>query len=247
MKSTAFTLLIFAACVFSVFAEDKNSDSKKSFAKHSAEIQITPSADYLIFNQGNIDIDKPYEGRLPFIGVGAGVQYVFRPIRMLGVSTGVQFRMHGSYSRQRVFPLIGNSYIAQRGNAHLNYVSIPLYIHLYKRMTNCTFEFAIGPDFNIPVFRRYTSTTFAPNGDELVNSSGLSGFSSDDMQKLASFGLSIFLGGLLDMGSHANLFIGPQIQFLDLARFNSDTRKIEQVDGRFYNCALGLKLGFRFF
>ena len=219
--------------------------SGKSFAKHSAELQLTPSADYLLFQQGNLDIQEPYKGRYPFIGFSFGAQYIYRPIKVLGISTGVQFRMHGSYSRERVFPFKGEPYIAQRGNAHLSYVSIPLYIHLYKPMKNCTFEFAIGPDFNIPMFTRYTSTIYDPMGEEIVSSKGLSGYSKENMKNYASFGLSIFLGGVFELGAHGDLFVGPQIQFLDLARFNSDTRIIEKREGRFYNAGLGLKLGFR--
>lgn len=229
----------------SLNAKDNKEKKSNSFAKHSAEIQLTPSVDYVLYQKGDFNITEPYKGRLPFVGFSFGAQYIFRPISVLGISTGVQFRMHGSYSRERVFPYNGNPYIAQRGNAHLNYVSIPLHIHLYKRMKNCTFEFAIGSDFNIPMFTRYVTTIFDPQGKVLVSSKGLSGYSKENMKNYAAFGLSVFMGGVFALGNHGDLFLGPHIQFIDLARFNSDTRKLESIEGRFYNTGLGLKLGFR--
>jgi len=228
---------------------DADSTQKKkgrSFRTHSAEIQITPSADYHLYQQGNAFFaDEPYKGTYPFIGAGFGVQYIFRPIKMLSISTGIQFRMLGQYQRQREFPLIGNSYIKYAGSTHQMFISVPLYIHLYKKMTDCTFEFAIGPDFNIPIAMRSSGKSYAQNGTETGTNSEFNTYTTTQMKEGASFGISMFLGGELMINEHADIFVGPQIQFLNLARFNGDLRKVERTTGRFFDAGLGLKIGFR--
>jgi len=243
--TSSFVNILIAAPASAEEDKDKKEKKGKSFATHSAEIQVTPSADYHLYTQGNVFIDEPYKGTYPFIGVGFGAQYIFRPIKMLSVSTGLQFRMLGQFQRQRTYPLIGNSYISYTGNTHQMLLSIPLYIHLYKKMRDCTFEFAIGPDFNIPIGMRSSGKSYAPNGNELSSSSETDMYSTKQMKEGASFGISMFLGGELVINEHADIFIGPQIQFLNLARFSSDLRKLEKTTGRFFDAGLGLKMGFR--
>lgn len=243
--TVSFTNFITAAPASAEEEKDKKEKKGKSFATHSAEIQITPSVDYHLYQQGNTFSDAPYKGTYPFIGAGFGAQYIFRPIKMLSVSTGLQFRMLGQFQRQRTYPIIGSSYISFTGNTHQMLLSIPLYIHLYKKMRDCTFEFAIGPDFNIPIAMRASGKSYASNGSEIASSNETNTYSTTQMKDMASFGISMFLGGELVLNEHADIFIGPQIQFLNLARFNSDLRKLERTSGRFFDAGLGLKMGFR--
>ena len=70
--------------------------------------------------------------------------------------------------------------------------------------------------------------------------------STEYMRENASLGLSIFLGGELNMCEHANLFIGPQIQFLELTYFSNSKNNDLINDDHKYPVSLGLKLGFRF-
>ena len=221
--------------------------SKSSFAQHNFEFQVTPSADYHIWQEGNVVKDKPYEYTYPFIGFGFGAQYLYRPVEVFGISTGIAVKMQGSYIRERFYPpLNGPSYIRTRVNQHIGYISVPIYFHLYKPMKDCTFEFAIGPDFNFPTFSRSSTTLFDSDGEKVSTTKDHEKADTDEMREIASFGLSMFLGGELNLCEHANLFIGPQIQFLNLAYFNKDVMDANKISGNFIDASLGLKLGFRF-
>lgn len=226
--------------------EKKQEKPKRSFAEHSFEFQVTPSADYHIWHEGSAFVDKPYEYSYPFVGFGFGAQYLYRPVEVFGISTGLAVKMQGGFTRVRTYPLLGESYISSRSNHHLGYITVPIYFHLYKAMKDCTFEFAIGPDFNFPTFSRGSTTIYNSAGDKVSTSSSSDKWTASEMREGASFGLSLFLGGQLYLCEHANLFVGPQIQFLNLVYFDKDLNESVRKDGDFINSSLGLKLGFRF-
>lgn len=243
-------ILFFGVVALSSIAFSKTTApaSKASeFTKHSYEFQVTPSADYLIYRQGSSAFahqEEPYKTRYPFIGFGFGVNYIFRPIKVVGVSAGFNIKMQGSYSRVTSYAPM--TYISSRGNAHVGFISIPIQAHLYKEMSDCTFEFAIGPEFNIPIFDRRAYALYSPNGEKVASDKDSDKYNSDQIRYGASFGLSFLLGGEMHLCEHANLFVGPQFQFLNLVRFDKDRADAEKAGGRFYDVSLGVKLGFRF-
>lgn len=232
--------------VLQVFADDDKEKKKIGFAVHNAEVQVTAHADYFFYVKGKDApaIDKPYDGRYPFIGLNFGVQYLFRPIYLLAVSAGINFHMQGAFSRNmQYFP---KEYVASRSNYHLASLMIPLYLHLYKRMPHSTFEFAAGPDFYLPVFQRWATSNYSVNGDKTASDSDIDRFTMRQIRNGAVLGLSIFLGAQLRLCASSDLFIGPQIAFANLAFFDLDTQKPRLNYGSFYDVYLGIKLGFRF-
>ena len=113
---TLFLLLTFVTVT--VFAEDKSKDkpkADKSFVTHSAEVQVTPATDYFIFREGTMVNNTPYESQYPFIGFGFGAQYIYRPVEVFGISTGLAVKMQGAFSRTRSFSPV---YITSRTNSH---------------------------------------------------------------------------------------------------------------------------------
>ncbi|MFN8323219.1 MAG: hypothetical protein U0T74_11230 [Chitinophagales bacterium] len=251
MKQFSTVLMFILSTIISISLSAKEdaakTKGKSSFAQHNFEFQVTPSADYHIWQEGNVVEDKPYEYTYPFIGFGFGAQYLYRPVEVFGISTGLAIKMQGSYFRERFYPHFNApSYIRTRANQHIGYISVPIYFHLYKPMKDCTFEFAIGPDFNFPTFSRSATTVFDSNGEKVSTTKDHAKADADEMREMASFGLSMFLGGELNLCEHANLFIGPQIQFLNLAYFNKDVMDANKNSGNFIDASLGLKLGFRF-
>lgn len=214
------------------------------FLKHSAEIQITPSADYFFFIPGKMNIGSPYRNKFPYIGIGAGLQYIFRPIHLFGISSGIQFRMHGEYYKGRPEIDYGSTGGEDFWESHNGYISVPLYIHLYKKMNRCNFEFATGLDFNFNFFTR-SSYDIAPN----LFQPGEKGRSfqwmkNDFIQRYASLGWSVFLGGELRINKHADVFLGPHFQFLNIFFFNNKVQQ-QKVNFRYYDVGLGFKAGFR--
>ena len=239
-------LLLIGFVMVSSVAFSRTSAPASTFAVHNFELQVTPSADYFIYQKGDVLQDEPYKFKYPFAGFGFGVNYIFRPIKVVGVSTGLNFKMQGIFDRERFYPFQQPSYVSYKGSQHVMYINIPVYLHLYKEMTNSTFEFAIGPEFNIPFFTRSAGKFFNATGTEISSSKGSDILSTSQMKDGAVFGLSVFFGGEVRLFDHGNLFIGPQIQFLNLVSFDEDVRDLEKTDRKNYLVSLGVKLGFRF-
>lgn len=237
---TLFLSLAFAGLYFFAGAVDnKTSKTDFGFAKHSAEIAVTPNVGYFIYNKSFYS----YSSYRPFAGIAVGGQYVYRPISLLAVSTGVNFHMQGIFYKPRWFSQGVTMY--ESSIQHTGYLMVPVYFHVYKHMRKSTFEFAIGPDFYIPVFRRATirgSNTFDGQNN---SDTQLDEYSPEQMRKNAVMGLSVFLGAQLHLSKKADLFIGPHIGFLDVVRFNSMSQRNRADYGGFYNVYMGLKIGFR--
>ncbi|MCW5908450.1 MAG: hypothetical protein KIS94_11365 [Chitinophagales bacterium] len=246
MRKHIYLVLFFLmALSVSGFAE-KEKAKDFGFAKHNAEVQVTPHADYLIYAKGK-DVgapDAPYENRYPFIGFNFGARYMFRPIELLAVSAGLAMHMQGGFWRQRAY--FPKEYVALRQNYHVAALMLPIYLHLFKQMANSTFEFAIGPDFYFPVFQRTASATYNPDGEKVNSDKDFDKYTTQYARQNAVFGLSIFLGAQLYVCPVANLFIGPQIAFMNLAYMDKDKQENRLKFGGFYDVYLGLKLGFRF-
>ncbi len=246
MKNATLLFLLLTGLSVALMAEEKTDKPKKddSFVKHNAEIHVTPTTDFFIFSERDAAIPgDPYDQQYPFIGFGFGAQYIYRPVEVFGISTGIDFKMQGGFSRVKMY---NPSYIASRSHRHNGIMTVPLYFHLYKRMTACTFEFATGPEFNFPLFTRSTVITYKQNGDVNTKEKETNKNTTDQMRDGASLGLSIFLGGELNLCEHANLFLGPQIRFLDLVYFKGSRNTARLNNGAYYPISLGLKLGFRF-
>ncbi len=244
MKKILLLLIGFTSVSFAAFG--RTAAPASTFAKHSYELQVTPSADYFIYQKGNTLDNEPYKHKYPFAGFGFGVNYIFRPIKVVGVSTGLNFKMQGIFNRERFYPFQQPSYVSYKGSEHVMYLTVPIHLHLYKEMTNSTFEFAIGPEFNIPFFTRSAGKFFNAAGTEISSSKDSDRLTTSQMKDGAVFGLSVFLGGEVRLFDHGNLFIGPQIQFLNLVSFDKNLRDLEKTDRKNYLVSLGLKLGFRF-
>ena len=113
-------------------------------------------------------------------------------------------------------------------------------------MPKSTFEFSTGPQFNFPVFQNFQSTSFNSNGDKLTTTKGNDKLTTTEMKDNARLGWNILLGADLNLADHVDLFVGPQINFLNIASFKASENEDRMDNGDIYNCSLGLKLGFRF-
>lgn len=244
-KHICLSLIFSIACFTPLFAQTQSAKDF-GFAKHIAEIQVTPHADYLIYAKGK-DVgmpDAPYEFRYPFIGFNFGARYMFRPIELLAVSAGLAMHMQGGFWRQRAY--FPKEYVALRKNYHVAALMLPVYFHLFKRMANSTFEFAVGPDFYFPVFERSTSNSYNIDGEKINSVKDFEKYNSQYTRENTVFGLSIFLGGQVYVCPVSDLFIGTQIAFMNLAYMDKDKQENRLKFGGFYDVYLGVKFGFRF-
>lgn len=240
MKTNPILLLLLVLGIYlHSFAGGKETQKDFGFAKHSAEIAVTPNVSYLFYNNSSFS----YSSYRPFVGVAVGGQYVYRPISLFAVSTGLNFHMQGILYKPRWFNQRVTTY--ESSIEHSAYLMLPIYFHFYKQMPKSTFEFAIGPDFYIPLFRRATisglNTADIDNGSDIQ----LDKSSPEQMRRNAVMGLSIFLGAQLHLCPKADLFIGPQMSFVNLLAFDKDKQKLRTEGGGFYDVYMGLKLGFR--
>ena len=225
---------------------EKTKETKNTFAHHSGEFHITPSADYMLYQKGtDYKASAPYEFRMPFIGFDLGAQYMYRPCELFGVSTGLDFRMQANYYRHSNY-FLGNKFVDQINAGHTGFLQLPIEFHLFKKMEHSTFEFATGPQFNFPLFSKESNTSYLYNGDKSYSSTGVTKYNTTQMREGSTLGWNILLGAQLTLCELSDMFIGPQINFLNLASFNKDISNSQKMYGRFVDCSLGLKLGFRF-
>ena len=170
---------------------------------------------------------------------------MYRPVEVFAVSAGLGFRMQGSYYRHTV-TIFDKKHVDYAIAGHTGYLQVPIEFHLFKQMPNSTFEFATGPQFNFPVFQNFNESTYNLDGEKLTSYKNDVKYTSKQMGDYAVLGWNILLGAEVNLADHADLFIGPQINFLSIASFDKDINEIWRNNGRFYDCSLGLKLGFRF-
>jgi hypothetical protein len=235
-------LLVFGIHLHS-FAGGKETQKDFGFAKNSAEISVTPNVSYLIYKKGRyVPFDKPYQSRYPFIGASFGAHYLYRPIQLVAVSTGIDLQLQGLYFDESGPSRVGA--ITRRTINHNGYLMIPFYLHLFKRMPNSTFEFAVGPEFYFRIFWRESQSSFYADGNR-INSSVFMQRDGYQIRDDAALGLSVFLGAQLYLCKQADLFIGPQISILNLIYFGKMNRESFALYGGYYGTTLGLKLGFR--
>ncbi len=226
----------------------KDSEKKEAgkFWQHTGEFHVTPSADYFIYKKGSdYQLSDPYEFTAPFIGFDIGGQYMYRPVEVFAVSAGLGFRMQGSYYRHTT-TFLGSKFVDATIAAHTGVLTVPIELHLFKRMNKCTFEFATGPQFNFQLFRKSTYTAFNSDGKKIDSGKDTQKLEADDIRRSAALGWNILLGAEINLFEHGDLFVGPQINFLNIAYFNKDLQKNSAKYGDDVLCSLGLKLGFRF-
>ncbi len=225
----------------------KEPPAKGTFAHHFGEFHVTPSADYFFYVPGKTYEDpEPYEFQMPFIGFDMGGEYGYRPCELFAVSAGLAFRMQGYFYRHTNY-FLGNKYVDYRSMGHIAYLQVPIMFHLFKQMQNSTFEFATGPQFNFPVLQTNTTVVYNPDGEKVSTDKDKIKRDAKFMRDYAMLGWTILLGAQLNLCAHADMFIGPQINFLNIAYFRKEVNEGRRDDGYpNYGASLGLKLGFRF-
>lgn len=229
------------------FAKEKEKKDGAGFWHHTGEFHLAPSADYFISAKGtDYKIDKPYEFQLPFIGFDIGGQYMYRPVEVFAISAGLGFRMHGNFYRHTTTTFLGEKYVDTRSYGHRGFVNVPIEFHLFKRLNHCTFEFATGPRFNFQLFQTYREDSYTPDGEKTLTNKDKIKYDSKDVLNNAMFGWNILLGAELHLFDNADMFVGPQINFMNLAFFDKEINDARKRLGTDYGCSLGLKLGFRF-
>ena len=153
--------------------------------------------------------------------------------------------MQGNYYRRTAYTLLGEKYVNLRQIGHTGFLQVPIAFHLYKNMGNSTFEFATGPQFNFPVLQTTMWTTFNSDGEKTSSGKDKDKFTTSYMGDNASLGWNILLGAELNVANHFDMFVGPQINFLNIAFFDKDRNRSGREIGRDFDCSLGIKLGFR--
>jgi|ERR1043165_9210902 hypothetical protein len=232
---------------FAVVKDNKDNKDKTGFWHHCGEFHLTPSADYYIYRKGTVyEAPEPYQYQMPFIGFDMGGQYMYRPVEVFAISAGLGFRMQGNFTRHTTTPFLQSKYVDYRSMGHMGVLQVPIEFHLFKRLPHCTFEFATGPQFNFPVFATNTTTTYMPDGDKISTDKDKTNFDTDVMRENAMLGWNILMGGEIHLCDKSDLFIGPQINFLNIAYFDKDITSNRRKYGSDTDISLGLKLGFRF-
>jgi hypothetical protein len=202
-----------------------------AFKHHNLEFSFTPAVDYHFVTwpgrpPANQRTDFTYH---PFIGFNFGIAYVYRPIKWIGISGGINNLEYGLK--------ISDPYIkAHKGFEFDGYLGIPLLLHAYEQIKNTVLEFSTGPEFLLPLFSsvHYTSST---SGDRIRTYGGL------DIQGNTTLAWDLQLTATIPVRRNFELAIGPEMKFLDICQvprspfYNQTSHDIDSY--------IGVKIGFR--
>ena len=224
-----------------------------AYKHHTFELSVTPTFDYRFFSwpkrqpgyatQVN-DLD------LPFAGFNFGVAYIYRPIRLIGISTGLDFMerglKYGSTSHGEVNTPYGmiTTPLQYHGFVFNGIVDVPVLIHLYQLINKTELEFTTGPVFNFPLFYNEkvsaTSTLFGPL---TKTSPDFKIYDASEIKSGSRLGWTVQLAANLPIKKSFILSVGPEMKFLSVdALVPNANYKLYPHETDFY---IGLKVGFR--
>ncbi|HLP21039.1 MAG TPA: hypothetical protein VK174_12090, partial [Chitinophagales bacterium] len=101
--------------------------------------------------------------------------------------------------------------------------------------------------FNFEIFRRKVGYSYYSQGGSPYTYVNYHRNDAAAMRRMAALGWNLTMGAQLPLFNHGNMFIGPQINFVDLFSFDKDERMLEHAYSKKFNYSLGLKVGFSFY
>jgi hypothetical protein len=204
-----------------------------AFKHHNLEFSFTPAFDYHFVTWSartpgyKYDVNHTYR---PFAGFNFGVAYVYRPIKWIGISTGLNNLEYGIKINAPAGVRHPRSY-EFRG-----YLGVPVLVHVYEQVRNTVLEFSTGPEFMMPLFYVVHSLSSA-SGDYTRT------FNAVDIQGNTTLAWDLQLTASIPVKRKFELAIGPEMKFLDICQvprspyYNQTAHDID-----FY---IGAKIGFR--
>jgi hypothetical protein len=220
---------------------------------HNLEFSVTPAFTYHFVSWPSRDLPYKYSVNAlyrPFAGFNIGVAYVYRPIKWLGFSAGLNSLAYGTHMNTTLTFLdqgSGNVITGQiKGYQFKGYAGIPVLVHGFVQIAHTVLELTTGPEFLLPVFfAQHESTTYNPGspGQYIVNSNFSNGNDAIDIQGNSTLAWNLQLTATVPVKGKFELAIGPEMKFLDICPlprgpyYNQIPHDID-----FY---IGAKIGFR--
>lgn len=202
------------------FIETKASSASANlpiFKHHTFEFSLTPAADYHFITYPNRSPDfKQQSNNLyrPFLGCNFGLAYIYRPIKYVGISTGVNYlefvnRLGGV--NYLINPFTTNTYYALNGYDQWGFVSVPVLLHAYCRIKKTELDFASGPEFSFPIYSIFKYSQ--PNGF-LPPENQTQLYSTTAMRQQSRLGWGVQLTAGIPVKNFFCISVGPEIKFI---------------------------------
>ncbi len=223
------------------------------FHKHSLEFCFTPAFDHHFIVAPNRDpaISEYYKSHSkPLGGFETGLTYVYRPIRQLGFSTGLNMLLWGSrdpsvevyYSQ-----LPWHEYLGPETWVEGSFI-IPLCVHFSIPLKKAGLEFITGPEFRVPIWylqKGYLSFNTTNNSVNYSDKTRTGKYSPSSIRYDTDLCWSFQCGFNIPTKKKVNIFIGPELKLMNIAYFSHQFTS-SRPEPKFIDYALGVKLGIRF-
>lgn len=195
------------------------------FKRHNFEITAATGLDYEFVIRKYKD---PVTGRIwkvsekPFAGFCFGFNYTWRPIRIFGLSTGLETMLYGSkpWETEQWNSITGYMVTSiAKGYTFNGLLGVPVYPHFFWQMTRkITVELITGPEFFFNFYNRYNYTinnTGPFTGDPIVINE-TKYLSSSQIKQSASWAWDIQLLTNVFITKLFSVSAGPEWKFLEL-------------------------------
>jgi hypothetical protein len=161
----------------------------------------------------------------PFAGFCFGLHYVYRPIRMFGISTGFESLEFGNkYWKNEYYNYSNQVTVTSvyKGFGFNGSIGVPFFVHFYQQIERITVEVSGGPEFFFNVYsmvkyqvNNYNDPLFMPL---VYNMHNTQYFNAAQIKQSSSVAWSLQLLTNIPVTHAFDMAVGPEWKFLDLAQ-----------------------------
>ncbi len=225
------------------------------FKRHSLELSVAAGLDHQFVVRKYKD---PVMGQIwkaserPFAGFCFGAQYIYRPIGIFGISTGLEYMMYGNRMGKTEEYYGNGPYVTTSvytGYGFEGYMGVPVYVHIYQQIDRIGVEFTTGPEFFFDVYSMenyqisYPPPYYAPWEPTSIHDTRFA--NNSQIAQSASLAWSVQLMANIPVKKVLMVSIGPEWKFLDLKQL-APGNNVDHSVPREVPFFLGVKAGFRF-
>ena len=185
----------------------------------------------------------------PFAGFCFGLQYIYRPIRMVGISTGLESLEYGNrIGRNEFYSFTDQVTVTAvyKGYGFNGSIGVPFYVHFYRQISRVTIEFATGPEFFFEVYSmaKYQVNNYNdPFAPPVYNIHNTVNYNGSEIKQNASLAWSVQLMANIPVCNAFGISVGPEWKFLELKQLSAGNN-IDYSEPRTVPFFLGVKVGF---
>ena len=199
------------------FRETKaTSTHAPTFKHHTFEFSVTPAVDYyFITYPSRVSNFKSLTTNLcrPFAGCNFGFSYIYRPVKFIGISTGLNYLEYVSKAGKVLSNNSGGpntQFVYFKGYFQSGYISAPILVHGYFRIKQTELDCSTGPEFFFPIYsitKATLSGAYTP-----IDQTQL--YSPSQMRQYSYFGWDVAITASIPVKNSFYVSIGPEMKFI---------------------------------